>query len=269
MNPLRTEAQVEEGIRLLDTHCHLNRQPLLSLLPEVLESARRAGVAGCVLPGVHPADWEMMAGLARENAGLFPAFGIHPLHADLADGAALERLAQIAASGVALGEIGLDPTYPVALDRQEQAFREQVRLAIRLGLPVLVHCRSLFQRTLTVLREEKAGRVGGIMHAFSGSPEMAREFIRLGFAISLCGTVTWQGASRSVRLAGQIPLESLVLETDAPDMAPEPFRGEANRPSFLREVLVAVAGIRGMLVADLARATTVNALRVLGRITLP
>ncbi len=268
MNPLRTETQSVDGIRLLDTHCHLNRQPLLSLLPEVLETARRAGVAGCVLPGVHPADWELMAALVREHAGLFPAFGIHPLHADLADGAALERLAQIAASGVALGEIGLDPTYPVAMELQERAFREQLRLAVCLGLPVLVHCRRLFQRTLTVLREEKAGRVGGIMHAFSGSPEMAREFIRLGFAISFCGTVTWQGAVRPVRLAGQIPLESLVLETDAPDMAPEPFRGEPNRPSFLWEVLVAVAGIRGMLVADLARATTGNALRVLGRITL-
>ncbi|ABL01198.1 TatD family hydrolase [Pelobacter propionicus] len=269
MNPQESEAQIEDGIRLLDTHCHLNCEPLLSNLPGVLEAAHRAGVVGCVVPGVHPADWELMAGLTREHAGLFPAFGIHPLHADLADGAALERLAQIAASGVALGEIGLDPTYPGALDRQEQAFREQLRLAIRLGLPVLVHCRRLFQRTLTVLREEKAGRVGGIMHAFSGSPEMAREFIRLGFAISLCGTVTWRGAARPVRLAGQIPLESLVLETDAPDMAPEPFRGESNRPSCLREVLVAVAGIRDMLVHDLARATTVNTLRVLGRITLP
>lgn len=105
------------------------------------------------------------------------------------------------------------------------------------------------------------------MHAFSGSPEMAREFIRLGFAISLCGTVTWQGASRPQRLASQIPLESLVLETDAPDLAPEPFRGEPNQPALLRELLVAVAGIRGMLVTDLARVTTDNALRILGRIT--
>lgn len=269
MRPLPPETRPDEGIRLLDTHCHLNCEPLLSALPAVLESARRAGVVGWVLPGVAPADWSQMAWLTREHAGLFPAFGIHPLHAGLVDEAVLERLEGIAATGVAVGEIGLDPTYPASLELQERAFREQLRLAIRLGLPVLVHCRRLFQRTVTILREERADRVGGIMHAFSGSPEMAREFIRLGFAISLSGTVTWQGAVRPLRLAGQIPLESLVLETDAPDMAPEPFRGEPNQPAWLREVLVAVAGIRGMLVADLARVVTENALRVLGRISLP
>jgi TatD DNase family protein len=200
---------------------------------------------------------------------MFPAFGVHPMHADLVDEAVLERLEGIAVSGVALGEIGLDPFYSASLELQERAFREQLRLAVRLGLPVLVHCRRLFQRTVTILREERADRVGGIMHAFSGSPEMAREFIRLGFAISLSGTVTWQRAARPQRLARQIPLESLVLETDAPDLAPEPFRGEPNRPAWLRQVLVAVAGIRGMLMADVARVTTENALRVLGRINLP
>lgn len=269
MCPTTTETGSNGEIRLLDTHCHLNCEPLLSSLAGNLESARRAGVVGCVVPGVRPADWEGIGRLPREYAGLYAAFGIHPMHADLADGAALERLEGIAATGVAVGEIGLDPLYPAPLELQERAFREQLRLAIRLGLPVLVHCRRLFQRTLMILREERADRVGGIMHAFSGSPEMAREFIRLGFAISLCGTVTWQGAARPLRLAAELPLQSLVLETDAPDLAPEPFRGEPNRPAWLRELLVAVAGIRGMLVADLARATTENALRVLGRINLP
>ncbi len=268
MCPTTMETGSSEGIRLLDTHCHLNRPPLCFELPGVLESAHRAGVVGFVVPGVHPDDWERMAELARKHAALFPAFGIHPLHADLVDGVVLERLERIADFGVALGEIGLDPCYPVPLERQERAFREQVRLAIRLGLPVLVHCRRLFQRTLTVLREEKAERVGGIMHAFSGSPEMAREFIRLGFAISVSGTVTWKDALRPARLAARVPLESLVLETDAPDLAPEPFRGEPNRPDRLWQVLVAVAGIRGMLVSDLARTTTDNALRLLTRIRL-
>jgi TatD DNase family protein len=254
---------------LLDTHCHLNCEPLLSSLPGILESARQAGVVGCVVPGVHPADWELMAGLARDHAGVFPAFGIHPQHADLVDEAALERLEGIASSGVALGEIGLDPFCPASLELQERAFREQLRLAIRQGLPVLVHCRRLFQRTLSILREERADRVGGIMHAFSGSPEMAQEFIRLGFAISLSGTVTWQRAVRPLRLAAQIPLESIVLETDAPDLAPEPFRGETNRPAWLREVLIAVATIRGIPMTGLAGVATDNALRILGRISPP
>lgn len=268
MCPLQREPQSGDGIGLLDTHCHLNCEPLLSDVPGFLGEACRAGVLGCVVPGVHPADWELMASMVRGHAGLFPAFGVHPLHAELVDEALLERLEGIAVSGVALGEIGLDPHYPASLELQERAFREQLRLAIRLELPVLVHCRRLFQRTLTVLREERADRVGGIMHAFSGSPEMAREFIRLGFAISLSGTVTWQGAARPLRLAARLPLESIVLETDAPDLAPEPFRGEPNRPAWLRQVLIAVAGIRGMLMTDLARIATGNALRVLRRISL-
>lgn len=253
--------QPEDDLRLVDTHCHLDCEPLCSHLPEILASARRAGVTGFVVPGVHPADWWRMAALALEHEGIVTAFGIHPMHAGLVNDTILAALEEIACTGVALGEIGLDQAYPVALEQQERAFRDQLRLAVTLGLPVLIHCRRLFERTLAILREEKADRVGGIMHAFSGSPEMAREFIRLGFLISLSGTVTWQGALRPVRLARQIPLESLVLETDAPDLTPQRYRGQPNQPAWLREVLVAVANIRGMIVSDVARATMDNSQR--------
>jgi TatD DNase family protein len=192
------------------------------------------------------------------------AYGIHPMFADLATDANMAILREIAGTGVGLGEIGLDPVYSVPLEQQERAFRDQLRLAISLNLPVIVHCRRLFQRTLTILREERACRVGGIMHAFSGSPEMAREFIRLGFFISLSGTVTWRGAVRPVRLAREIPLEYLVLETDAPDLTPQAYCGQPNQPALLREVLVAVANIRGMLVTDVARAALTNTQRILG-----
>lgn len=258
--------QSEDSLRLIDTHCHLDYEPLRSSLPEVLSSARNAGVVGCVVPGVHPGDWDRMARIAREHDGIYPAFGIHPMHADKADAAALARLSELAPGGVAIGETGLDPAYAVPMEVQEQAFREQIRLANRLGLPVLVHCRRAFQRTLLILKEERAGHAGGIMHAFSGSPEMAREFIRIGFAISISGTVTWEHAVHPVRLAGAIPLESLVLETDAPDMAPQAFRGQPNQPAWVREVLVAVANIRGMMSSDVARAAFANTKRVLGRI---
>lgn len=265
MYPNRTSLQTEDAVALIDTHCHLDCEPLRSRLAQVLASARRAGVTGFVVPGVHPADWGRMADIAGEHGGVRCAFGIHPMHAALADDAALSRLAEIAGTGVAVGEIGLDPAYQVPLEIQEQAFRAQLRLAVALGLPVLVHCRRAFQRTLTVLREENAVQVGGIMHAFSGSPEMAREFVRLGFAISLSGTITWQGAVRPVRLARELPLESLVMETDAPDMTPQTMRGRPNEPAWMVETVRAVAEIRGIMPAELAAVTRATTLRVLAR----
>ncbi|WP_239077407.1 TatD family hydrolase [Geobacter sp. SVR] len=255
---------------LIDTHCHLDCEPLRSHLDEALTSACQAGVIACVVPGVHPSDWGRVSALAPERAGMkiFPAFGIHPMHAAAVNDAVLMRLSELSARGIAIGEIGLDPAYGIDERIQEQAFREQVRLAVALGLPVLVHCRRSFSRTLQILREEKTGHVGGIMHAFSGSPEMAREFIRLGFAISLSGTVTWDRAVRPVRLAREIPSDSLVLETDAPDLTPHPFRGQPNQPAWLRDVMIAVADIRGTLVTEVAHASVANTRRILSRMAL-
>ena len=198
---------------------------------------------------------------------LYAAFGIHPMHGDLADDTCMSRLSDVAGAGIAIGETGLDPGYTVPLELQERAFREQLRLATALNLPVLVHCRRVFERTLRVLREEKADRVGGIMHAFSGSPEMAREFIRLGFVISISGTVTWDNAVRPVRLAQEIPLESLVLETDSPDLAPRAFKGQPNEPAWLVETLGRLAEIRGLTSADVGHATNLNTRRILGKIS--
>ena len=259
MYPKHPHLQPEDKTGLIDTHCHLDLEPLASGLPVVLASARQAGVKRFVVPGVHPANWERMDALAQEHAGVYPAFGIHPMHADLADDQALVRLAEFAPRGVAIGEIGLDPSYSVPLEAQERAFREQLRLAVSLGLPVLVHCRRAFQRVLQILREEQAHQVRGIMHAFSGSVEMAREFIRLGFLISLSGTVTWDNAVRPLRLARQLSLECLVLETDAPDLSPQYFRGKPNQPSYLVEVQRAVAQIRGIRPTDVLIQTTKNA----------
>jgi TatD DNase family protein len=265
--PNQPHLQTADTVELIDTHCHLDCEPLRLRLPEILTSARRAGVTRFVVPGVHPEDWQRMADMAGAHAGVFCAFGVHPMHADLADGASLSRLEGIAGNGVAIGEIGLDPTYQVSLVVQEQAFREQLRLAVALGLPVLVHCRHAFKRTLNILREEKANLVGGIMHAFSGSPEMAREFILLGFAIALSGTVTWKGAVRPLRLAREIPLESLVLETDAPDMTPQAMRGKPNEPAWLLETLQSVAQIRGISVTEVATAALHTTRKVLTKIS--
>jgi TatD DNase family protein len=261
--PNQPQLQPEEAPGLVDTHCHLDMEPLCSRLHEVLEAARRAGVTRFVVPGVHPNGWGRMAAIARDHDGIHPAFGIHPMHAALVDDTLLARLEGIAKSGIAIGEIGLDPAYPVPLERQEQVFRGQLRLAVSLGLPVLVHCRRAFQRTLQILKEEDAGRVRGIMHAFSGSVEMAREFIRLGFLISISGTVTWANAVRPVRLARELPLEAIVLETDAPDMTPQAFRGQPNQPAYLAAVLRAVADLRRAPCREIIKQTSNNAAAVL------
>ena len=248
---------------LIDTHCHLDLDILFPRLQEILSNACIAGISSFVVPGVHPDGWDRIMQIASQEPAVYPAFGIHPMHSSQATKENLDKLSTIAGQGVAIGEIGLDPAYQVSLEIQEQSFRAQLRIATELGLPVLIHCRRHFQRTLQVLKEEKASRVGGIMHAFSGSTEMAKEFIRLGFVISLSGTITWDNAVRPKQLAASLPLSSIVLETDSPDMAPQQFRGQPNQPAWLIETFNTIAKIRDMNSTDIAAAVLTNTKRIL------
>lgn len=248
---------------LIDSHCHLDLKPLRSELLPILQEAAAAGVQSFVVPGVHPDGWEGISAIAADDPRIIPAYGVHPMHADTLTDGILERLRELSSKGAAIGEIGLDPAYSVPMERQELAFREQLRIAVSCGLPVLVHCRRAFQRVVKILREERADRVGGIMHAFSGSEEMAQEFIRLGFGISISGTVTWHNAVKPLRSASELPLEHLVLETDAPDMTPQRYRGSYNRPAWIVETLKMVAKLRGISEEKVALATTNNARRML------
>ena len=250
-------------VPLFDSHCHLDLEPLCSGLAKYLREAVEEGVEGFVVPGVHPDGWPGISAVAVEHPQAKPAFGIHPMHAETMSDQTFGRLQELALQGIAIGETGLDPAYTVSLEQQERAFREQIRLAVRCGLPLLIHCRKAFQRLLAIMREEGTGQVGGIMHAYSGSVEMAPDFIRLGFAISLSGTVTWDNAVKPLRVAAEIPLEHLVLETDAPDMTPQRYRGRFNRPSWLVETAQRVAAVRGISLEEVGRVTTGNARRIL------
>ena len=263
MYPNKPDLQSNVSGELIDSHCHLDLEPLHSNLGTVLKDARQAGVTRFVVPGVHPDGWGRIANLACEHQCILPAFGIHPLHAGLIDEAVIDRLKAQAQLASAIGEIGLDPLCQVPMEMQEKAFKEQLRVAVASGLPVLIHCRRAFQRTLQILKEEKVSQVGGIMHSFSGSVEMAREFIRAGFGISIAGTVTWHGAVRPINLARDLPLESLVLETDAPDLSPQSHKSQPNQPAFLLDVLQTVAKIRGISALDLADKTSSNLLKLL------
>lgn len=249
-------------VTLMDSHCHLDLEPLNSALLQIMQEADAAGVQGFIVPGVHPDGWPGISAVAK-NPLVFPAYGIHPMHAGCVNDSLLGQLLELSSQGVAIGETGLDPACEVSMELQEQAFREQIRIAVSCDLPLLIHCRRAFQRLADILREERADRVGGIMHAFSGSVEMAREFIRLGFAISISGTVTWNNAVKPLRIAGELLLEHLVLETDAPDMTPERYRGLFNRPAWITETALKVAAVRGIPLEDVARITTGNVQRIL------
>jgi TatD DNase family protein len=151
----------------------------------------------------------------------------------------------------------------VTLINRKLLFREQLRIARLHQLPVLIHCRRAIGRTLAILREEQADQIGGIMHAFSGSLESARECIKLGFVISLSATLTRSNAVRPALLAGQLPLNQLVLETDAPDLPPSGHQGCFNRPAWLHETACKLAAIKGMTITEIARQTTATAQRVI------
>jgi TatD DNase family protein len=243
-----------------DSHCHLDHPLLRGDLPGLIAAAASAGVGGFLVPGVAPAGWPGIASLPFSFPQVFPAFGVHPMHADLLSPQVLAELALLSASATAIGEIGLDYALDApAPEIQRHAFRAQLRLAVQADLPVLIHCRKAFRDLLVILQEESVGQVRGVMHAFSGSPETARDCLRLGLNISVAGPVTWHNAVRPPAVAACIPLDRLLLETDAPDLTPEPHRGAVNLPCYLPDTAARVAQLKGISVEELARATTENA----------
>jgi len=254
---------MNRDLELIDTHVHLDAtpQPL-----SALEAARAAGVSGFVVPGVHASGWPALCRLAAEHAGVFAAPGLHPQAAADWSPARERQLAALLETPevVAVGEIGLDRLLDAPdFTLQKEAFRAQLRLAVANGKPVLIHCRKAYGELLAILIEERAERVGGILHAYGGSLETARTAVDLGFAIAFGGPLTWPGARRAPQVLAGLPAEALVLESDAPDLAPHPHRGEENRPAWLPLVAEAMAAVRGWSLVETARITRNNARRVL------
>jgi len=246
-------------LMFIDTHCHLDDDSFSGRLPEILELAWTAGVTRFIVPGVGPTCWDKVMVVAAGNDGVFAAPGVHPMRAGELDVPALAMLQKLAPKAVAIGEIGLDYSYDIPREVQQAAFRAQLRLAVRLRLPVLLHCRRAFHDLLVILREEEVARVGGVMHAFSGSPEIAVECVNLGLFIGVAGPVTYDNAVRPVEVVRRIPLEHLLLETDAPDLTPVPYRGCPNEPAFLLETARKVAEIKCVPLEEVARITTATA----------
>ena len=264
----------------IDTHCHLDAAEFGGDAASVRRRAAQAGVAHCVLPAVAVSNFDTVRELAHRHGDSY-ALGIHPLCTPDALDEDLEKLDQALAAHrddprlVAVGEIGLDHFVP-GLDplRQEHFYREQLALARKHGLPVLLHVRRSADQLLKHLRRI---RVAGIAHAFNGSDQQAAAFVDLGFKLGFGGTVTYERSLQIRRLAAGLPLHALVLETDAPDIPPhwlyKTSRERAagalqgrNEPGELPAIGAELAGLRGMAPAELAAATTANACAALPRL---
>jgi len=262
----------------IDTHCHLDAPEFVTDLPAVRARARQAGVGLCVWPAVQAADFTRVQALARAHGDAY-ALGIHPLFTPQAQEQDLHTLDQALSQAqgdpllVAVGEIGLDGFVPgLDMARQQHFYRAQLALAQRHGLPVLLHVRRSADALLHGLRQCPVA--GGIAHAFNGSRQQADQFIAMGFKLGFGGALTFERALQLRRLATQLPLSALVLETDAPDIPPrwlyrtqaERAQGTAmgrNEPAELVRIAQCLADLRGMHLADLALATTANALQAL------
>jgi TatD DNase family protein len=264
----------------IDTHCHLDAGDFSRDRAGVRARAAEQGVDHCVLPAVEVANFAAVRDLAHEGGDSY-GLGIHPLCTGRAVEGDLRRLDDALTAArddprlVAVGEIGLDYFVP-GLDgpRQELFYREQLALARRHGLPVILHVRRSADQLLKHLR---AGGVGGIAHAFNGSAQQAQEFVKLGFKLGFGGTVTFERALQIRRLAAQLPLSAIVLETDSPDIPPhwlyrtaqQRAAGEPqgrNEPGELPRIAQVVAQLRGIGVEELARATRRNAIEALPKL---
>jgi len=255
---------------LVDTHCHLDAFEFDADRVDMIARARSAGVGCMVLPAVDRDSFGRVRALCEGQTDMRFALGIHPLFVPAAQPDDLDRLAMEldAHDVVAVGEIGLDFfVTDIDPELQEWYFVAQLKLARERGLPVLLHVRRSQDRILKHLRAV-FGRngPGGIAHAFNGSRQQADEFIKLGFALGFGGAVTWQRALNLRRLVTELPLESIVLETDAPDIPPEFAAGERNEPANLPRIAQVIAGVRGIATEELVAVTGANALRVLPRL---
>lgn len=253
---------------LIDTHCHLDAGEFAADRDAVFAAASKAaGIAALVVPAVERANFHAVAEVCRVYPGCAPAYGIHPLYVDRARPEDLEALREAlrCEPAVAVGEIGLDRhVKPRDEARQMFYFTEQLRLAREFGLPVLLHVRRAIDPILRALREIRVP--GGIAHAFNGSLEQAREFLRLGFKLGFGGAVTHERAKRLRALAQALPREAIVLETDAPDIPPRWRERGRSEPADLLPIAETLAELRGEPLAALVAATGENALAVLPRL---
>lgn len=250
-----------------DTHTHMDSNSFDEDRHEALMRAYESGVTRIVNVGFNRETIPTTLKLSEDYEFIYAAVGWHPQDAKDMTEADLAELRELCKRPkvVAIGEIGLDYYWDTSpKDVQQQVFRKQIRLAREIGKPVIIHNRDAHQDLLTILKEEKAAEAGGIMHCFSGSWETAKACLDMNFYISFGGPVTFKNARQPKEVLAQVPLDRLLIETDAPYLTPHPYRGKRNETGYVKLVAETAAEIKGISLEELAEATTANAVRLLG-----
>lgn len=249
---------------LIDSHCHLDFPDLAQELPAVLQRMRAGGVGAALCVGVNLDDWPRLLAIVEGEANLFASVGVHPDYADAREASA-DELAALAdhPKVIAIGETGLDYHWHKDAPAWQRArFACHIAAARKAGKPLIVHTRDAAADTMSMLAGEGAAEVGGIMHCFTEGEEVAAQALDLGFHISFSGIVTFKNAAKIRRVAQNMPLDRLLVETDAPFLAPEPLRGQRNEPANVRYVAEEIARLRGISPAELAEASSANFCRL-------
>ncbi|HTA65912.1 MAG TPA: TatD family hydrolase [Xanthomonadaceae bacterium] len=252
---------------LIDSHCHLDAREFDHDRDAVIARARAAGVVGQVVPAVAFSGWNKLRAICAQQSGLYPAIGLHPMflaeHRDEHIGEFREFFRDF--RPVAIGECGLDyHVEGLAADRQQFFFERQLQIAGEFDLPVIVHARKAVDAVIATLRRFRG--LKGVVHSFSGSEQQAEQLWNLDFRLGIGGPVTYERAQRLRRIVATMPIEFLLLETDAPDQPDAFHRGERNEPSRLTVVRDCIAELRGASIEALAAATRANAERLFGLI---
>ncbi len=252
---------------LFDTHAHFNDTQFDNDLEESVSRARQNGVGYILTASTDVASSVENITLSQKYSIFYAAVGIHPHNAAEQNASVISALADFAAypKVVAIGEIGLDYFYDNSPhDVQKLWFAKQIQLARNVKLPIIVHDRDAHEDTLRILKDENAKEVGGVLHCFSGSVEMARQVIEMGFMISIAGPVTFKNAKKLVDVVKNVPDDMLLIETDSPYLTPEPYRGKRNESAYVRLIAEKVAKIKGKPLEYIGETTTSNAKRLFG-----
>jgi TatD DNase family protein len=254
---------MSEALGLVDTHAHLDDQSFADDIGEVIARAVKSGVGRIIVPAIDRANWETVARLAAAHAGIDAAYGLHPLFLARHRREHLDELPAWLQTHpcVAVGEIGLD-FFVTDLDPDDQRryFADQLAMAKDARLPVIVHARRAVDEVTLAIR--RAGGLRGVVHSFSGSQQQAEKLWELGFMLGIGGPVTYERAARLRGIVAAMPLEWLLLETDAPDQPLATHRGARNEPACTAEVLAVIASLREEPAEEIARVTTANAYRL-------
>lgn len=249
---------------LFDSHAHLDEEKFNEDREEVIARARDNGVAWMINPGDSMTSSARAVALAEQHEGIYAAVGVHPHEASTVREPDYEQLAAWTKHPkvVAVGEIGLDYYYDLSpRDVQQQVLIRQLDVARQTGMPIIIHDRDAHKDILDIIKKEGKG-LPGVFHCFSGSMEMARILLELGFYLAVGGSLTFKNAAKLPAIVAAVPLERLLLETDSPYLTPSPYRGRRNEPAYVRLVAEKVAQLRNMELPVLAEATTNNVRRL-------